>query len=68
MNIYGYVAIIFLVFSMLFLSIGALIEGSDKKQEPPILTGMYVIQKYELADIENRIFDLERRLSEVEGE
>ena len=68
MNTYGYVAIIFLVFSILFFSVGALIEESNKKQEPPILTGMYVIQKYELADIENRIFDLERRLSEVEGE
>jgi hypothetical protein len=66
MNPYGYFAIIFLVASMLFLSIGALIEESDKKQEPVPLTDVYVIQTYEIADIENRLFDIERRLSEVE--
>ena len=57
-----------LLVSLLVVIAGMILWGfiDMNKQEPPTLTGMYIIQTYEIADIENRLFDIERRLSEVE--
>ena len=51
---------------ILLVAVIFLLKDREPAQQPTPLTGMYVIQTYELADIENRLFDIERRLSEVE--